>query len=369
MSGPNKNYSTIIVDVGSGLVKAGFGGEDGPRCIFNSLVGTPKKLGLMVGMEQQERYVGDEAVSKLEIMDFNAPIQRGEVVDWDKYETLLHYLFTTELKIVPEEINVLITETPLSSKENRLKTAEILFETFNVQQLHLANSSMLGLYSYGKTSGLVVDSGFHVTTTVPVYEGYPMTHASIKMNIGGEDLSKNLLNLISGKIDASFKLLKGRILADDIKERLGFIANDEECQEESYTLPDGSNIKLGEELYKHCDVLFNPPEDSGLRNVKDCILETISKCDAEIKGDIKRNICLTGGTTLLKNYPEKLKNEISDSPEGNTFHMDYIPERQFSNWIGGSIVSSLDNFQFMWVSKQDYDSCGKSLEAIDSKCF
>ena len=55
MSVPNMNYSTIIVDIGSGLIKAGFGGEDGPRCIFNSIVGVPKMLGLIVVMEQRER--------------------------------------------------------------------------------------------------------------------------------------------------------------------------------------------------------------------------------------------------------------------------------------------------------------------------
>ena len=88
MSVPNLNYSTIIVDLGSGIIKAGFGGEDGPRNIFNSVVGIPKKLGMMVGMEQRERYVGEEAISKLEIMNFSSPIQRGEVVDWDKFVRL-----------------------------------------------------------------------------------------------------------------------------------------------------------------------------------------------------------------------------------------------------------------------------------------
>ena len=36
------NYSSIIIDIGSGLMKVGFGGEDGPRNIFNSIVGIPK---------------------------------------------------------------------------------------------------------------------------------------------------------------------------------------------------------------------------------------------------------------------------------------------------------------------------------------
>ena len=372
MSVPNLNYSTIIVDLGSGIIKAGFGGEDGPRSIFNSVVGIPKQLGLMVGMEQKERYVGDEAISKLQIMDFNSPIQRGEVVDWDKFETLLHFLFYSEMKIVPEEISILVTETPLSSKANRMKLAETLFETFNVERIHIANSSMLGLYSYGKTSGLVVDCGFNVTSTVPVYEGYPLPHASTKVNIGGEDLSKSLLEMIKTNLDPAYKGIKGRILADDIKEKLGYLqlTQEEETENEvnEYTLPDGKNIKLNSELYKHCDILFNPG-DSGNKSIKDCVIESLEKCDSNIKSDIKENICLTGGTTLLKNFSEKLKNELSDSSEGSGFNMSSVPERQFSSWIGGSIVASLDNFQYMWVTKQSYDECEKKLCSIDSKCF
>ena len=49
--------------------------------------------------------------------------------------------------------------------------------------------------------------------------------------------------------------------------------------------------------------------------------------------------------------------------------MNASSERQFSAWIGGSIVASLDNFQYMWVSKQEFDENGKNLLAVDSKCF
>ena len=132
------NYSTVIIDIGSGETKAGFGGEDGPRNTFNSLVGIPKMPGCMVGMEKIERYVGDEALSKLEIMNFNAPIQRGEIADWDKFETLLHYLLYDKMKVVPEEISVLITETPAGSKKkkkNYLKCClkHLMFKKFILQ--------------------------------------------------------------------------------------------------------------------------------------------------------------------------------------------------------------------------------------------
>ena len=370
-------YSTVVIDAGSGLVKAGFGGEDGPRSIFNSIVGTPKQMGLMVGMELQERYVGDDAISKYEIMNFSYPIKRGEVTDWDKFENLMHYLLYREMKVVPEEVSILITESPRTSRENREKLTEILFETFNVKRLHIANSSMVGLFSYGKTSGLIVDSGFNVTSTVPIYEGYPLSHASIRINIGGEDLSKNLLSMIQSNLEESYVDIKGRILADDIKEKLGYLLlnqdDADDVKDVTYELPDGKKIELSNELYKSNEILFNPDEEikkeNGLLSLKNMVIDSINKCDNEIKSDIKENICLTGGTTLLKNFPEKLKNELSDSSEGTNFNLSAEQERLFSTWIGGSIVSSLDNFQFMWVNKKEYNDNGKNLLVIDSKCF
>ena len=370
-------YSTVVIDAGSGLVKAGFGGEDGPRSIFNSIVGTPKQMGLMVGMELQERYVGDDAISKYEIMNFSYPIKRGEVTDWDKFENLMHYLLYSEMKIIPEEVSILITESPRTSRENREKLTEILFETFNVKRLHIANSSMVGLFSYGKTSGLIVDSGFNVTSTVPIYEGYPLSHASIRINIGGEDLSKNLLSMIQSNLEESYVDIKGRILADDIKEKLGYLLlnqdDGDDVKDVTYELPDGKKIELSNELYKSNEILFNPDEEikkeNGLLSLKNMVIDSINKCDNEIKSDIKENICLTGGTTLLKNFPEKLKNELSDSSEGTNFNLSAEQERLFSTWIGGSIVSSLDNFQFMWVNKKEYNDNGKNLLVIDSKCF
>jgi actin len=372
------NYSSVVIDCGSGIIKAGFGGEDGPRSIFSSVVGIPKMPGLLVGMEQKERYVGEEAIAKMDIMNFSSPIKKGEIVDWNKFETLLHHIFYDELKVVPEEISILITESPLNKKENRAKLAETLFETFNVEKLHIANSAMLGLYSYGKTNGIVLDSGYSLTTCVPVYEGYPLPHASIKLNVGGEDLSEALLSMIYHNINPSYKGIKGRLLADDIKEKLGYIALNSEDEEKFYfenvdgeklyTLPDNKKIRIGRELFKHSEVLFKP-EDNNHTSIPQLIVDSLSKCDSDIINDVKESICLIGGTTLFRGFTERLKNELARSLNSNSFNLIYTPERQFSSWIGGSIISSLNNFNYMWVTKQEYDEIGNALEAIDSKCF
>ena len=366
------NFSSIVVDIGSGITKAGFSGEDGPRAVFSSIVGKPKMPGMIVGMEQKEHYVGEEALSKLDIMDFYHPVVKGEITDWNKFETILHYLFYSELKVVPEEISILITESPLNPKKNREKLAETLFETFNVQKLHIANSSMLALYSYGITSGIVVDSGYGITSCVPVYEGYPLPHASAKINFGGENLSEILQGMLQNQLKFT-NSIKGRLAADRIKEKHGFVSKNFDEQENyfseiKYKLPDETVIKLGSELYKFSETVFRPLDES-YPNIIQLITDCTSKCDPDITDDIQENVCLAGGTTLMNGYADRIQTELIQKKGSSSFVFNYSQERQFATWIGGSINSSINNFNHMWVTKQYYDDVGSSLEAVDSFCF
>jgi len=131
----------------------------------------------MVGLDQNEVYVGEEAMQKRGVLRFGHPIEHGIVKNWDDMEKVWHHTLYSELKVSPEEHPILMTEAPLNPKENREKMTQIMFEVFNVPCLYVSVQAVLALYSNGRTSGVVCDSGDGVSHTVPIYEGYAIPHA------------------------------------------------------------------------------------------------------------------------------------------------------------------------------------------------
>lgn len=346
--GPYQNMTAVVIDTGTGFTKCGLAGEDHVLSVVPSRVQL-----LQQSVQGQPRYVVPENLE-----GSCSVLNRGVVSDWDALEVLWQHLFYCSLGMQPEELAVLVADSPISPRTNREKVAEILFECFHVPAMQTVHQALLALYAYGRTTGLVLGSGHGTSYVAPILTGDLAPLDTYRLDVAGADLTEYLAQLLLAGGHSPPKAS----LVNQIKEACCYVTRDmaaemahaETQARVDFVLPDKQVIKLGSERFRCPEALFQPNllglNQPGLPQLA---LLSISRLEAKQQEQLLANVVLDGGSTLVSGFPERLRQEL-----GPCATVLASPHRAVAAWLGGSIMVSRDSFQSLWLSRREYEEEG-----------
>lgn len=355
----------LILDNGSGSVKAGLSTDQQPTHVFPEIVGKPREK--WKKKYAKELYVGDDCLEGLNHMATRRPIENGIIENFEDMEKLWEYTFFEKLDANPMRHPLILTEPPYNPKPNRERVAEMMFESFGVPSLNISIQGVLALLGHGRTSGVVLSSGEGVTSTIPIFDGFGLPHCINRMDTAGKDL-----NIILGKLLAKngLSLVKSteKNETQNIKEQHCYVSQDpseENAEAVEHTLPDGRKVTLKDERWQATEGLFNPAAgglESENMGCASMVWDTVAKCELDTRRTLLSNIVIAGGSTMFPGFADRLSKEVKAfAPSGIQTGVRVVQGKNPQNtvWIGGQIFASLRAMQEdQWVTIEDYDERG-----------
>jgi len=421
--------SALVIDNGSYTIKAGIAGEEQPSVVMPTCIGIPKHRQVIIGTQQRKDKFffgsGDEkdrdgswGLCKLVYPCKNGVISGSQ--NMEHMRCLWDQMYKDKRIDIPKQDHpVLLTEAVNNPIRNRVETAKIFFEQFNVPALYFAPAPVISLYAANRTTGCILDCGHGLSSVVPVCEGFAIPHAIQRIDLGGDEITKYFshllrksgckLNRTSSELEIVRKIKEEECELQVIKPSgiggIGAMANargmarggtaggDDDSKNNAdyqyinddlnlgdgasggivgaasasnapkYELPDGTVLSIGSARYRAPEILFNPSIiGAEYGGIQDCIYDCINKCDLDLRRSLYKEIVLTGGTTQTKNFGRRLVTELQDKVAKKAKIKVYAPmNRNFIAWIGGSLLATLVGFRPMWVTKADHDECGASI--------
>lgn len=361
----------LVLDVGSSTIKAGISTTENPG-VFRNVVGHVKHTsafpqhveGLCDGM-----FVSNDVDSHKGLLKLAYPMTNGHITDWQGTSKVLTSVYSA-LGLSAKDHPAIVTEAALTSRPQRAKIAQIMFEEFQHPGVMFASQGLLSLFSSGSTTGVVLDAGDGVIQSVPVFEGYVIREATRRADFGGRDVSNYLRNILR-QYGSFFDTSSEVDIVRRIKERHCQVQQGkvDATNKTKFHLPDGGEILLGPEISMATEALFNPAlvgqENSGVVNI---VSESIRMSDIELRRELYQNIFLAGGSTLHNGFCSRFLTEMTKlTPRDCKVRIVAPGERLFTCWMGGSQIPQLSTFKQMLVKRSEYAEEGERV--VHAKTF
>ncbi|KAJ9114045.1 Actin- protein 3 [Naganishia vaughanmartiniae] len=405
----------------------------------------PGHLASKRGIDDLDFFIGDEAIANSKTYALHYPIKHGMVDNWDHMERFWGQSIFKYLRAEPEDHYVLLrrerglfeenpktlfertrmvsnaeaavdldtrrdglcmgTEPPLNPPENRENTAEIMFESFNIQGLYIAVQAVLALAASWTSSkvternltGVVIDSGDGVTHTIPVADGYVIGSSIKHIPIAGRNITEFVLNLLRDRGEQANIPSEDQLrVAERIKEDYTYVCQDIVKEIRKYDTDPYKyfarfagehsvtgrkyDIDIGYERFLAPEIFFNPEIYSSdfLTPLPEVVDNVIQTSPIDVRRGLYKNIVLSGGSTMFKDFGRRLQRDIkhivdgrianSEQASGNHMRSTGVDvnvvthkRQRYAVWYGGSLMASTPEFYNVAHTKEQYEEYGPSL--------
>lgn len=401
----------VVIDNGTGYTKMGYAGNVEPQYIVPTVAGFKATKGGLEGkrdgLEDLDFYMGNDALKHSTSHQLSYPIRHGLIEDWDNMERIWQQCLFKYLRCEPEEHHVMLTEPPLNTPENREYTAEIMFETFGVPGLYIAVQAVLALaaswsakaVSERTLTGTVIDAGDGVTHIIPVAEGYVIGSCIKHIPLAGRDITQFIMEMLRDRKEG----IPPQDLLDAarrIKEQHCYCAPDLAKEYHKYDKDPGKFFRMytgtkkngtsytadvGYERFLGPEMFFSPEIVSSdfLTPLPQVVDEAILKCPIDSRRGLYKNIVLSGGSTMFKDFGRRLQRDIKrradarmeanrritmqaglkDVVQASPIEVNVIGHalQRYAVWFGGSLVASGPEFYRVCCTKAQYDEEGPRI--------
>lgn len=272
-------------------------------------------------------------------------------------------------------------------------TAEVFFESFNCAGLYIAVQAVLALAASWTSSkvvhrsltGTVIDSGDGVTHVIPVAEGYVIGGSIKSIPIAGRDVTHFVQSLFRerGEPDSSMKTAEKvkeeycYVSPDIVKEFARYDREPDRFLKHSVTSPNGRSVTIdvGYERFLAPEIFFNPEIYSSdfltpLPNIVDGVIQS---SPIDVRRGLYKNIVLSGGSTLYKDFGRRLQRDIrhmvddrlraSEALAGGAARSGGLDvqvithkRQKYGPWFGGSLLASTPEFRSYCHTKVQCES-------------
>ncbi|XP_071081658.1 uncharacterized protein [Haliotis cracherodii] len=379
---PHPQKNVVIIDLGSTSVRAGILGDQAtmPALFFPSVVAVHKTTdALVVGSDAYKPSVRHESV-------LSHPISPSNKVDKDhcilpfnidsKQMPAVFDKIFRDLGVNPSQYMVMIS-TPQSLGDNLRKSLmELLMSRHQVAGVCMVQQSLLSLYSYNATSGIIVDIGERIEI-LPIFDGFVIEGGMARLPYGAQKVQDTLLlSLLADNYKFSSSVEK--LLVRYVMEKSCYVPqNYKEEVQRCKMSPDSikstvslDNFNLPPEAYKsvtHDESRFRSPEglfdtdmwEMDFPNLHKLVFQAIQACPMDSRRRMFRAVYLSGGVTMMPGFVDRLQHELMKlAPPSVPVEVHAAPQRYHAAYVGACAVAGMAEFEHMCISRDEWRDHG-----------